>query len=421
MVFPFDGSSGPMGVNALGAYWYDKWLYPIEWVVAWIMYGIHQALNFIGLDGSLDGLAWVLSIVGLTIVVRIAIIPLFFKQIKASRGMQLIQPEMKKIQEKYKGRTDTDSRMAMSAELQALYKKHGANPMSSCWPVLLQMPVFFSLFSVLRSMRTLSHGLDWAGYQKLGPITESVAKSFEGSTFFSVRLSDTLMPWDTSTTATKIMCVVLIIAMVVTQFLTMRQLTMKNMPKNATSDDNPMMRTQKTMMYMMPLFMGFTGIFFQVGVLFYWLTTNLWTTGQQAWTIARMPAPGSEAYDKLQAKHKAAYETYRREISPEYEEKIAAAKEADNQEEVTRLEGELASKLQARKVKLGLEDPKAKKDVSAPAAPVERIQPKRTTRAQRKKQGQQARANNQNLTPQEQAARRAERRAKARGKGKGKK
>ena len=84
-------------------------LYPLEYAVAWIMVNFHSLLTFVGLP-SASGWTWALSIVGLVVVIRIILIPLFVKQIKASRGLQLIQPEMQKIQKKYKGRNDPESR-----------------------------------------------------------------------------------------------------------------------------------------------------------------------------------------------------------------------------------------------------------------------------------------------------------------------
>ena len=126
-------------------------LHPLEWVVADIMVGFHSVLSRLGMPAA-SGWTWALSIVGLVIVIRIILIPLFVKQIKASRGLQLIQPEMQKIQKKYKGKTDPASRQAMTQETMALYKESGTNPFASCLPILLQSPVFFALYRVLRNM-----------------------------------------------------------------------------------------------------------------------------------------------------------------------------------------------------------------------------------------------------------------------------
>src|SRR5690554_2318807 len=111
--------------------WFDTILYPIMVAVAWIMVRVHDLLVLLGMpEGS--GLAWILSIVGLVIVIRIVLIPLFFKQIKAARGMQLVQPEMQKLQKKYKNKTDPASRQKMQQEMMALYREHGTNPFASC-------------------------------------------------------------------------------------------------------------------------------------------------------------------------------------------------------------------------------------------------------------------------------------------------
>src|SRR5665647_3341296 len=128
----------------------DTVLAPLEWAIAWLMVNFHSAFSFIGLPKD-SGFTWALSIVGLVIVIRIILIPLFVKQIHASRRMQLIQPEMQKIQKKYKGKSDPESRQAMTQETMGLYKRTGTNPFSSCLPLLLQSPVFFALLRRLKS------------------------------------------------------------------------------------------------------------------------------------------------------------------------------------------------------------------------------------------------------------------------------
>ena len=268
--------------------WFDTLLYPIKIVVAWIMVGIHHGLVAIGLD-SAHGLAWVLSIVGLTIVIRILLIPLFFKQIKAQRGLQIMQPELQALQKKYKGKKDPASRQAQQQEMMELYRKHGTNPFSSCMPILLQMPIFFALFRVLASLPALANGT----YPRpnIGPLTQALAKDAEAATLIGARLSDTFV--SSSDPTTKIVTVVLIALMSITTFITTRQLTMKNMSQAAL--DNPMARQQQMMMYLFPVIFAVTGINFPIGVLIYWTTTNLWSMGQQFYTIQKYPAPGSEA------------------------------------------------------------------------------------------------------------------------------
>jgi YidC/Oxa1 family membrane protein insertase len=123
-------------------------LWPLKWLVELVLVAWHSVLTAVGLPAA-AGITWVLAIVGLVIVVRAALIPLFVKQIKSQRKMMEIAPELRKVQEKYKGKRDQLSREAMSRETMALYKKHGTTPVSSCLPLLVQMPVFFSLYKVL--------------------------------------------------------------------------------------------------------------------------------------------------------------------------------------------------------------------------------------------------------------------------------
>jgi YidC/Oxa1 family membrane protein insertase len=286
---------------------FDTVLHPLEWVVAWLMVGFHNVFSFIGLPED-SGYTWALSIVGLTIVIRIILIPLFVKQIHASRRMQLIQPEMQKIQKKYKGKSDPESRQAMTKETMALYKDTGTNPMSSCLPVLLQSPVFFALFRVLNNLAGIAAGT----HDPIGPLGKAEATQANASKIFGAPLSanfqhtieivNNVAVKVASSTNVKAVCVVMIILMSASTFTSMRQLMMKNMP--AGSLDNPAGKMQKNMMYLMPLMFIFSGVTFAIGVLLYWLTTNLWSMGQQFYTIRRMPAPGSPAELALAARRK---------------------------------------------------------------------------------------------------------------------
>ena len=300
----------------------DTILWPLKVAVAWVMVRIHDFLVLIGM-GKGPGAAWVLSIVGLTIVMRLLIMPLFVRQIRASRGMQLMQPELKAIQDKYKGKKDQASRQRMQEEMMALYRKHGTNPFSSCFPILLQMPVFFALFRVLANLQSVaSH--TYPGHDSIGPLTAALADEVQRSTVFGASLSSSFM--NASDSATKIVTVVMIVMMSVTQWYTMAQLSTKNMPESAKTSDNPMMRSQKIMMTVMPIFFAFTGIQFQIGVLVYWVTTNLWTMGQQFFTIRNMPAPGSEAEKKYRARINA---KRARRGQPSLEEEEAAQRAAE--------------------------------------------------------------------------------------------
>jgi YidC/Oxa1 family membrane protein insertase len=266
-------------------------LTPLEFCVAWIMVAFHSLLTAVGLPAA-GGWTWALSIVGLVIVIRVLLIPLFVKQIKASRGLQLIQPEMKKIQEKYKGRSDPDSRQKMTQETMALYKETGTNPFASCLPILLQSPIFFALFRVLNGIHGIGSGLK----SGIGPLNQTLAAQADSAKIFGAPLSDTFM--HANTMSTRVLTVVLIALMSASTFTTQRQLMMKNMPASAL--DNPFAQQQKILLYVLPLVFAVSGVNFPIGVLIYWLVTNVWSMGQQFYVIRRMPAPGSPAEKALQ-------------------------------------------------------------------------------------------------------------------------
>lgn len=296
----------------------DGLLMPLKVAEAWVMVTIHKLLVAIGMSDG-PGPAWVLSIVGLTVVVRVLIMPLFVKQIRSSRGMQAMQPELRALQNKYKGKKDPASQERMREEMMALYRKHGTNPLSSCLPLLIQMPIFFALFRVLARLQEVANSAGSAHPVKIGPLTPALAADVQSSNLFGAPLSSSFMNGGSATV--KIVTMVLIVLMTATQFYTMHQLTMKNMPKSVTESDNPAMRTQRMMMYGMPLIFFITGPQFQVGVLIYWLVSNVWTMGQQWWTIRNMPAVGSEAYKKRQERRR------RKGLPPDDEKKSAAGSE----------------------------------------------------------------------------------------------
>ena len=304
----------------------DTILWPLKVAVAWVMVYIHKFLVLIGLSDG-PGVAWVLSIIGLTIFVRILIMPLFVRQIRASRGMQLMQPELQALQAKYKGKKDAASKQRQQEEMMALYRKHGTNPFASCFPILIQMPIFFALFRVLANLQAIAEGT-YEGRDSIGPLTADLANQVQHSTVFGASLSSSFMnPSDISSALTvKIVTVIMIIAMSATQWYTMAQLSMKNMPESSKNSDNPMMRSQRMMMTIMPLFFAFTGVQFQIGVLIYWVTSNLGTMGQQFYTISRMPAPGSEAEKKFRARENA---KRARKGLPSLEEEERAKAEAE--------------------------------------------------------------------------------------------
>ena len=269
-----------------------SFFYPLEWVVANVMVGWHWLLTALGLE-SASGWTWALAIVGLVVTIRVLLIPLFVKQIKASRAMQMIAPELKAVQAKYKGKKDQASREAMSRETMALYSKHKTNPFSSCLPMLVQAPIFFALFRVL-NWRTQPEAD--GTYEGIAALSPELAEQMHDATIFGAQLSETFI--SSQGTAAKIVSAILIVMMVASTFTTQRQLTRKNMPASAL--EGPMAQQQKILMYALPFIFVITGPNFPVGVLIYWTTTNIWTMGQQFYVIRANPTPGSQAAKALE-------------------------------------------------------------------------------------------------------------------------
>jgi YidC/Oxa1 family membrane protein insertase len=265
-------------------------LWPLKWAVEAVLVFWHWFFTAIGLPAA-DGITWVLSIVGLVIVVRSALIPLFVRQIKSQRKMMEIAPELRKVQEKYKGKKDQLSREAMSRETMALYKKHGTTPVSSCLPLLVQMPVFFALYSVLSDV-TKHYNLGVGGVGLLN--AELTAEFYNAKLFGVASLHETLIDaFNTGNTAAIAILLTLVVLMIASQFFTQLQIISKNLSPEAKTGQAYQM--QRIMLYVLPLGFIFSGVFFPLGVVIYWFVSNLWTMGQQFLVIREMPTPGSDA------------------------------------------------------------------------------------------------------------------------------
>ncbi|MBP5876985.1 membrane protein insertase YidC [Streptomyces scabiei] len=251
--------------------------------VSWVIVQFHTVYGAV--FGPDTGWAWGLSIVSLVILIRICLIPLFVKQIKATRAMQTLQPDMKKIQERYK-----NDKQRQSEEMMKLYKETGTNPLSSCLPILAQSPFFFALYHVLNSI---------ANNDTIGVINQSLLESAQKAHIFgaplAAKFTDStadVVALDASLTTVRIVTAVMIVLMSASQFYTQRQLMTKNVD---TTVKTPFMQQQKMLMYVFPVMFAVFGINFPVGVLVYWLTTNVWTMGQQMYVIHNNPTPGSKA------------------------------------------------------------------------------------------------------------------------------
>lgn len=245
--------------------------------VAFVLKTIHSLLSTFLAPAS--GPAWALSIVLLTITVRLVLFPLFVKQIKSQRRMQQLAPMIKELQKKHKGDRET-----LNTEMMKLYKQHNANPISGCLPLVLQLPVFFALFSVMKEFKpgaSPKYGLSAELLQEGGRARvfgAPIGAAFNSGSDFLARLGATAGN-------VRAVAIVMIVLMGATTFWTQRQM----MARTGPAADPEQAMVQKAMLYFLPLSFAISGQFFPIGTLLYWLTTNVWSMGQQAYVIKRMP------------------------------------------------------------------------------------------------------------------------------------
>lgn len=284
----FVGMLMPLSIfSAIGDF-FNTVMTPLYWAVSGMLVLFHRVWS--PLLGGSSGWTWALSIVCLTILMRLVLIPLFVRQIKSSRNMQLLQPQIKELQKKY-----GHDRQRLGQETMKLYRENNANPMASCLPLLLQSPIFISLFRVLEgAARMTPHGY----WLENNP---GLLNSLNQSKIFGARLADKFLPMHHFGNV-QIIAVVMIVLMTATMFFTQIQLTRKNMPKDAL--EGPMAQQQKTMLYVFPLIFLFIGVNIPIGVLFYWITSQVWTMGQQFYVIRRNPAPNTDAYEAWERRQK---------------------------------------------------------------------------------------------------------------------
>jgi len=246
---------------------------PFRWVVSVILVAFHDGLAAAGMAAA-GGWTWTLAIIGLVLVIRAALIPVFLAQVRAQRRMRLLQPELKELQARYKGRTDQASRQAMAQEQMALYKKHGTNPLSACLPLLIQAPFFLALFQVLSGISSAA-----PQGQGIGALGRDQVVQFDSASVFGAPLSASLLHGGGDPAAVAVPAVVMILLMIACQFLTQKLVAARSMA--GQDSDSPLMRQQRFILVGLPLLFGAGGIFFPIGVLVYWTVSNLWTLGQQ--------------------------------------------------------------------------------------------------------------------------------------------
>ncbi len=254
-------------------------LAPIDDAVGWI---ITQLFNlFSPVFGATSGVTWLLTIVVLVVLMRLILVPLFIKQMHTQRAMTALTPRLSELRKKYKGDRET-----LNSETMKLYQEAGVNPLMGCLPVLLQMPIFFGLFSVLRYIAEYS-AKTAKGVTSYGLSLHTIV-SAQHAKIFGALISDKVLFTHGLNVPlhAKIVIIIAVIISMTTTYLTVRQSMKRGMMP--TGSDSPMGQSQKLMAYIMPLF-ALTGLYWQFGLVLYWVTTNVWTLGQQFLLLRKYP------------------------------------------------------------------------------------------------------------------------------------
>jgi len=261
-------------------------LNPLFDLVAWVMMRIHAilAVPF----GTSSGVTWGLSIVILVVLMRLIMVPLFIKQRNSMWKMQSHMPQLQEIRKRYK-----NDKTRLNEETMKFYKENGINPLGGCLPLLAQMPVFWSLFNVLRAIAEWKPGQSPA-YGLTLPVVESAQKAH----IFGVTLYDSfLRPSSGESLTSRLIILGFVLVSAATTFLTMKQSQRRGMLNQTPPDpDQPgaaaAQAMSKNMMYIAPFF-ALSGLYWQFGLVIYWVTTNIWTLGQQHFLFRKLPVVGS--------------------------------------------------------------------------------------------------------------------------------
>ncbi|MFC9893253.1 membrane protein insertase YidC [Nocardia sp. NPDC127579] len=281
--------------------------YPVSWIL-WFWHRVFAAIP--GLSDS-SGIAWALAVVFLVFTLRIVLYKPFVKQVRTTKQMQELQPQIKELQKKYK-----NDRQKMALEMQKLQKDHGFNPLMGCLPILAQVPVFLGLFHVLRSFNRTGHGFGQLGMsiQENANTPNYVFNAADVQSFLSARLFgapisafittpvselqafaiDGALPSRVAIAAVAIP--LMVIAGLATHF-NARASVARQSPEAAANPQAALMN--KLALWVFPLGVLVGGPFLPIAILLYWVANNIWTYGQQHLVFGRM---AKEEEEKKQQK-----------------------------------------------------------------------------------------------------------------------
>jgi YidC/Oxa1 family membrane protein insertase len=267
-----------------------SFLNPLFDAVAWVMMRIVSVLSPV--FGATSGWTWSLAIVILVVLMRLLMVPLFIKQRNSMLKMQSVQPLVMELRKKYK-----NDKQKLNEETMKLYRENGANPLGGCLPLLAQMPVFWALFNVLRAIAEWKTGTPAYG------LTETAVRNASHAHILGATLADSFLrpiageAWWPQ----RIVILLFVLVSAGTTFLTMKQSQRRGMMNQTPPDpEQPgaaaAAAMSKNMMYIAPFF-ALSGLYWQFGLVIYWVTTNVWTLGQQHFLFRRLPVVGSATVD----------------------------------------------------------------------------------------------------------------------------
>ena len=259
--------------------------------ISWVLLQWYHLLTLLGMSKT-SGVTWALSIILLTFTARAAMFRLFVKQIHYQRNMQAVQPKIKAIRDKYK-----DDRAAQQREMMKLQQEEGFNPIAGCLPMLLQLPIWWSLFHVLRhlansvNLKSGDSKLTLYGFKDSETLAAAHAKLFHaplsGSLLESVQNSDKITSLGGTVSATVLVCTILAVISASATLLT-QLISINGQP---TPAEGQAAMIQKLMLYGIPIMVLASGTYFPLGLLLYWFASNVWTMGQQAYIYKFHPHP----------------------------------------------------------------------------------------------------------------------------------
>ncbi|ALG86471.1 membrane protein insertase YidC [Gordonia phthalatica] len=278
--------------------------YPVSWIM-WLWHWLFDAILPNGAEWS--GIAWALSVVMLVFSLRAILYKPFVKQIRTTRQMQEINPQMQAIRKKY-----ANDRVKMTEEMQKLQKEHGFNPFLGCLPMFMQVPVFIGLFHVLRSFNRYIPDGGGFGVPHTGPslsleanreignyaFSPELVQNFLDARLFGVPLSSyvtqPMAQWQAfmhdATTGnlvdpdfTRLNIVIVVVPLMLIASLATHMNSRASVARqSAAAEENPQTRIMnKLALYVFPLGVLVMGVFFPVAILLYWVSNNAWTYGQQ--------------------------------------------------------------------------------------------------------------------------------------------